>query len=317
MGVRALNKYLLEHCPSIKKKHLSTFRGTIFAIDTSIYLYKFLGNFHNGDTRLEQGFHEMCKMFIKYDIKPIFVFDGKPPPEKRQVIMDRMADKLRAETEYNQLIQKRSMSTSTDVNSVIDMGLCLDSDLQKQLDALKRRFIRIKDEEIQSVKDIISGYQTEGHNIEYQEADGEADTLCAQLIRDGRAFGCLSNDMDMFAYGCPHIMRELDTDRSTVMYYNTKIMLRELDLSLTLFRQAIILSGTDYNVDNETPLYESIRLAREYQEYLVVKKQVPYNKNNTDKTLGFYVWLTKNTKYVKDYARLMRVYNVYNSACSR
>ena len=286
MGVRTLNKYLLANC-TIKKKHLSTFKDTVFAVDTSIYMYKFLGNFQDGDQRLETGFHQMCQMFIKYGIKPIFVFDGKPPTEKKQVILERTADKLRAETEYNQLVQKQSTS--------------------EQLNALRRRFIRIKDAEIQSVKDIISGY-----GIEYQEAVGEADTLCAQLIRSNRAFGCLSNDMDMFAYGCPHIMRELDMERSTVMYYNMRVILRELDISAKLFREAIILSGTDYNSENETPLAESMWLAREYQEYVKYIQKMAYNRNNL--TLGCYAWLEKNTRYIKDYDKLVRIYSIFRNS---
>ena len=302
MGVRALNRYLLEHCSSIKKKHLSTFRGTVFAIDTSIYLYKFLGNFQDGDTRLEQGFRKMCNMFIQFGIKPIFVFDGKPPPEKHQVILDRIADKVLAETEYNQLIQKQSTSDSDPAS---------ESECER-LNKLRRRFIRVTDEEIQSVKDIINEYKSNGYNIEYQEADGEADTLCAQLINTGKAFGCLSNDMDMFAYGCMHIMRELDMERSTVIYYNLKIILRELKLQLGLFKSAIILSGTDYNTTNGIPLYESFNLALQYQLYFIGNQPGAYNHLQPySRTLMFYPWVMRETQYIKDYAKLMRVHSMF------
>ena len=145
--------------------------------------------------------------------------------------------------------------------------------------------------------------------MEYRAAEAEADTVCAQLMRDGKAWGCMSNDMDMFAYGCLYILRDLNVDTHTVIYYNMKLILRELKLSMKLFREVVILSGTDYNPTNDTPLHESMRLARRYQEYVVHVQGCPYDKNNP--TLSFYAWVEKNTWYIADSARLIRIYKMF------
>ena len=43
MGIRYLNKYLMQNCKnkSIEKKHLSCLGGKKIVVDTSIYLYKY------------------------------------------------------------------------------------------------------------------------------------------------------------------------------------------------------------------------------------------------------------------------------------
>ena len=42
----------------------------------------------------------MISLFRYYNIIPIFIFDGKPPPEKTQIIMKRVNDKQK-EKELN------------------------------------------------------------------------------------------------------------------------------------------------------------------------------------------------------------------------
>ena len=74
MGIPKLNRYLNDNCNkgSIKKTHLKILKGKTLVIDTSIYLYKFISN---GDL-LEQ-MYLFISILKSYDIKPIFIFDGK------------------------------------------------------------------------------------------------------------------------------------------------------------------------------------------------------------------------------------------------
>ena len=52
----------------------------------------------------------------------------------------------------------------------------------------------------------------------------EADELCAKLVVK-KAFACLSEDMDMFVYGCPKVLRYLSLLNETVVVYTQKDML--------------------------------------------------------------------------------------------
>ena len=86
MGIRYLNKYLLSKCTkkSIDTNHIKQMKNKTIVVDASIYLYKFIGE----DTFVE-SLYLMITTFMRYNIKLIFVFDGKPPPEKWQTIIDR------------------------------------------------------------------------------------------------------------------------------------------------------------------------------------------------------------------------------------
>ena len=47
MGIRYLNKYLVEHCQEcIEKKHLKDLYGKTIVVDISIYLYKYLMSYN-------------------------------------------------------------------------------------------------------------------------------------------------------------------------------------------------------------------------------------------------------------------------------
>jgi len=109
MGIKNLNKFLLDNCSkkSIKKTHLKELTGKTLVIDASIYMYKFL---------IENTLIESMYLFVSilkhYKITPIFVFDGKPPPEKKELLIKRRLDKLEAEQQYLQI--QKSLETETD-----------------------------------------------------------------------------------------------------------------------------------------------------------------------------------------------------------
>ena len=90
MGIKNLNRYLLEKCTdkSIQKKHLGIFDGKTVVIDTSIYLYKFIET-----NELIENMYLMISILLHYKIHPIFVFDGKPPKEKNDTLRKRKMDK--------------------------------------------------------------------------------------------------------------------------------------------------------------------------------------------------------------------------------
>ena len=46
--------------------------------------------------------------------------------------------------------------------------------------------------------------------IAYYESEGESDYVCAKMVKQKIAFACMSEDMDMFVYGCPKVLRYLE-----------------------------------------------------------------------------------------------------------
>ena len=93
MGIQYLNTYMKQEATkkSIIKTNLHELSNKIIAIDTSIYLYRFLS-----ENSLLENFYLMISIFKSYNIIPIFVFDGKPPKEKFEIIEKRQSDKMLA-----------------------------------------------------------------------------------------------------------------------------------------------------------------------------------------------------------------------------
>ena len=190
MGIKNLNKYLYEKCSkkAISKIHLRKLSGKTLVIDTSIYLYHFLG-----ENALMENMYLLISILKLYDITPIFIFDGKPPPEKQELLRKRYTDKKEAQTRY-QLIQSSldNMTYEAHKEALIEMT------------NLKRQCIRIYDEDIIKIKELMDAY-----NVTYYESPNEADDLCVYLVKIEQAWGCMSDDMDMFVYGCSYVLRNL------------------------------------------------------------------------------------------------------------
>jgi hypothetical protein len=282
MGIKNLNRFLYENCSkkSIKKIHLNQLSNKTLAIDTSIYLYKY-----SSEDLLMENMYLLISILKSYNIIPIFIFDGKPPPEKRELLQQRRMEKKEAEEKYNK------MKTELNENKV-------DEKQQVEMDKLKRLFVRINDDEIKKVKLLIDSY-----GFMYYDAPGEADHLCAYLVQIGKAWGCISDDMDMFLYGCKYVVRNISLLKHSAILYDSNQIWDDLEMSEQIFREIMVISGTDYNIHSKTSLKETIKW---YYEYLKYKERV------SEKILGFYVWLFKNTKYIVDYKELLDVYSLFS-----
>jgi 5'-3' exonuclease len=127
----------------------------------------------------------------------------------------------------------------------------------------------------------------------YCEAPSEADELCAMLVIKGVVWCCLSEDMDMFVYGSPRVLRYLSLMNHTFVLYDTKKILNKLEITQNELREICIVSGTDYNLNNQANLYTTLKYFKKYKKYL---------KNNEGKMkkAGFYDWLLEeNTNYIE------------------
>lgn len=273
----------MEKCKkaNIRKTHLSELSGKTIAVDTSIYLYKFMA-----DDTLTEHFYLMISLFRNYNIVPIFVFDGKPPKEKRRLLMKRRKHRKESEEQYNKLKEEYdALADSSDEKL----------ELRKELDLLKRESTSISYDNLATTKALITAY-----GAKYEQAEGEADVLCIQLVLAGKAWGCMSDDMDMFVYGCPRVFRHFSLVNHNVIAYDFSAMLGDLEMDIQTFREIAVLSGTDYNCDNKTSLGEMVAL---YEKY----------KHSNDNS-GFYNWVLHNSNYINDYQILLSIVKMFDIA---
>jgi len=280
MGIKHLNKFLLNKCTtadSIRRNvPFSHFSGKILAIDASIYMYKFLE-----ERALIENMYLFISILRHHSIIPVFIFDGKSPPEKKDLIDARRFKKREAEKRYLEL--KENAGADEDI-----------------LESLRRKFIRITNDHIQATKELFAAC-----GVSYYDAEGEADALCVHMVIENKAWACVSDDMDMFVYGCPRVIRNISMMNQTCMFYTMDSILKDIDMTLVEFRQIMVLSGTDYNNNDNTDLTETLNWFHEY------KKQMAKNNARGKQIIDFYDWLCRNTKYITNLELLQQIYNLF------
>jgi 5'-3' exonuclease len=285
MGIRYLNRFLKDNAtPSIKLCRLAELSGKKIAVDISIYMYRFAS-----DDSLIENIYLMLSVFRHYNIIPIFVFDGKPPPEKRELLQKRKEDKHEAEEEYNRL------KNALEINNDMD-----DADKQEiiyNMDMLKKKFVYVSKNDIEIVKNLIRFY-----GATYYDAPLEADELCAMLTIKEKVWACLSEDMDMFVYGCPRVIRYLSLLNHTAVIYDVKGILANLGITQKELREICVLSGTDYNIESEDNSHSLRDTLKYFKKYHKSKAKI-----------GFYDWLMNNYENcIKDYELLKKIYDMFD-----
>ena len=194
MGIRLLNKYIKTNCKKgVNVIKMENLRGKYIAIDTSIYLYRFLQ-----EEVLLENFYLLLSLLKFYNITGIFVFDGKPPEEKYKLIDKRNSVKAEAREKYKELEMKINKINNNDYEREEK------NDIQNEMVELKKKFVKLERYHIEIIKKLITAF-----GESYIDAEGEADQLCAKLVIKKIAYACLSEDMDLFLYGCPRVLRYL------------------------------------------------------------------------------------------------------------
>ena len=267
MGIPSLNYYIRKYCPrSIKTSHLKELEGQTIVIDTSIYLYRF-----KGMGSIIENMYIMCGLFKNYNITPIFVFDGAPPSEKQDTINKRILKKKEAEKEYNLMKNNlKNVLTKHQRNIIMD-----------KMKVLEKQFIRVKGYEIRKVKKFLRAVA-----INYIIAEGEADMVCAKMVIEGKADACLSDDMDLFVYGCPMVLRHFDFKNQTVLAYNLTHILEKFNLPLYDFKRLCILTGTDYSTGSRR---------KKFGYYYTLYKRFMDHKDT-----NFFSWITHDNNKIAD-----------------
>ena len=274
MGVKLLSKLLKTQCyDETRVTHLSSLYGKKICIDVSIYLYRY-----KSQNTLIESLYLMCSLFKHYNITPIFIFDGKPPEAKREELEKRKQNRLECEEKYNKL-KEQIKDTIT-------------KEQQKELAYLERGMTKITWEDIKSVQELFDAY-----GIKYMTALGEADTLCASLVIKKKVYAVLTEDMDLFAYTCPVVLRYFSLANHTCILYDLKKILKKLDINKKNFRLLCVLSGNDY-YNNKNNIFHYMRLYNKYKK--------------TKLDIDFIEWLTNiNQLDIGESEEIMNVVNIY------
>ena len=279
MGVKLLNTFLKCNCKKcLESIHLSNFKGKKICIDISIYIYKFLS-----ENSLLEKIYLLSSILKKYYIIPLFIFDGKNNNRKAGELKLRRENRIKSYKEYDKIMQ-----------DIKDNNIIMDSRLKKKLLNLKRNMVKLNSNHIENVKKLLDSM-----GLKYIQAIGEADSLCAELVLKKKVFACLSDDTDLFVYGCTNVINNINLLNHTITYCNINTLLKHINITLFDFKCICILSGTDYCLSKNN-------IFKNYQYYLkYINSEEKYNQS-------FIEWMIYNNIITTNLNELNDVLNIYN-----
>ena len=291
MGIKHLNQFLRKECSdAIRVMALNELSGRTVVVDASIFMYRFIA-----DNALLENMYSMLSFFKMHNIVALFIFDGKPPEEKRKTLHKRSRLKRIAELQYNRLLDDNNNNSTSNTNNNNN------NNNAAALKALRRRFIRVSDADFDRVKTLMRAF-----GVQYIVAEGEADALCAQMVIKRKAYACVSDDTDLFVYGCCRVLRHINLFDQTVTMYDMHKMLHILGINMTEFRQICVISGTDY--------LRGLKLNIAFGLFNHYKKCGKDAEERDDVFApDFYTWLHHTQGNRFDYNNTMTVYNIFET----
>lgn len=227
-----------------EKTTLEAFSNKVIAIDAYNAIYQFLASIRGPDglqlsdlegriTSHLSGLLYRNVNFLSLGIKPVYVFDGKPPSLKTAEIERRKQIKKDATVKYEKAIAEGNME-----------------DARK----FAQQTTSMKDGMVKESKQLLSHF-----GIPYIEAPSEGEATAAHLTNTGLAYAAASQDFDSILCGAKRLVRNFtNSGRRKIPNRNTYIdILPEIietqktldDLGIT--RDGLIdvgiLIGTDFN----------------------------------------------------------------------
>jgi len=293
MGIKNLSIILNQYCNcAINQRNLSSYSGMVIGIDISIFLYKYL---YNNDDHLE-GLTRLILRLYQNNIIPIFIFDGKPPKEKSDVLLER-----RERREY--LISKKNIleyCTNLQINKEFELfknnllefvntqknGYIISDDeikdyynknieeLNTDIEKVSKKIIHVTSAHIESSKKLFDLF-----GISYIVSPTEAECLLAVLCKENYIDACISEDTDILANGGQLFLRNFNADKNYVDEYCLEGILDILQVTYDQFIDICILCGSDYTtkIHGMGPI-TALKLIKKYKNLEEI-----INKNNINK----------------------------------
>ncbi|KAL3102033.1 hypothetical protein niasHS_003442 [Heterodera schachtii] len=234
MGIKDLSKVIADHSPSaIKTNEMKAYFGRRIAIDASMSLYQFLIAIRQDGAQLttEEGettshlngiFYRTIRM-MDNGIRPIYVFDGKPPELKSIELDKRMERRAEAEKQHLEATERGDKA---------------------DIDRFGRRLVKVTKEQSDECKHLLSLM-----GVPVVEAPCEAEAQCAELVRAGKAYATATEDMDALTFGSKILVRHMtfsEAKKMPIKEFSLERALKDWEISQDEFVDLCILLGCDY-----------------------------------------------------------------------
>ena len=235
MGIHGLTKLLGDQAPAaLRGRGFETYFGRRVAIDASMHIYQFLmvvgreggqvlSNEAGEVTAHLQGMFMRTARLLQAGIRPVYVFDGKPPEMKGGELQKRLQKRIQAEEE---------------LKAAREAG---DQELVEKLSKRTQRATREQSEQCKRLLRLMG--------VPVVQAPCEAEATCARMQAGGLVFAVSTEDMDALTFETQRLARHMmapASQKKDVLEFSLESALRELDLSMPEFIDLCILMGCDY-----------------------------------------------------------------------
>jgi flap endonuclease-1 len=236
MGIKGIKNLIKKFAPeAFETTTLNLLRGKTICIDSSIFLYKFR-YIHKTDNFHILGFLNLINKFNEYNIKCIFVFDGKPPQAKSETLKLRREKKEKIKERIVAL--KNLVQGPEFINSDSEEEQLEDQTLVSEIQRLERTIITITRQHSLEVIELLKSI-----GIPFLVANSEAEKACVYLQKHRHADFILTEDTDCLTFG-GHSVIFAKANIYTVCHLNK--ILNGLNLTMAQFIDLCILCGCDY-----------------------------------------------------------------------
>lgn len=257
---------------------ISELQNKVLAVDTFNMLYQFLTTIRSSDGSLLTDQHgnvtsHLVGMFsrvtslMQKNIKPIFVFDGKPPKLKLEERQRRKEIKQQAQKDY-EIAKSRE-------------------DIASMKKYASRTAVLTKDM-IDDAKQLIACL-----GLPIVQAPSEGEAQAAYIVKKGDAYATVSQDFDTLLYATPLLVRNLSIagrrkvpnkpvyETVNPEIINLKENLANLKITQDQLIAMAILIGTDYNkggIKGIGPKH-ALKFVNEYKELDELFKQAKWDEH--------------------------------------
>jgi 5'-3' exonuclease len=177
-----------------------------------------------------------------------------------------------------------------DKNSIKEQLQTIKEKLEDAVDKAENKTQTICYKKISEIKELLDQF-----GIPYiHDKRYEADIICSHLVKNNIADYCISNDMDMLAFGCNKVIRNLSFTSDLIDIYFIDNILLDLNITQPQFIDMCILLGCDYttkliNIKSSMPL----NLITKYNNI----ENVITNLTDINATLEKHILYNDNFKY--------------------
>ncbi len=233
--------------PLVVKRQLSLddLRGRSFAVDANNMLYQFLALIRMRDGRpftdsegnitshLVGLLLRTTRLMADYGMRPVFVFDGKPPALKKRTLEARRQYRERARKEWDEAVQRG------DYSSAWSKAVTMNSLTQPMQDDAKKLLGLL--------------------GVPYVQAPQEGEAQAAHMASRGDVWAANSRDYDVVLFGAPRLVRYVTVSGQEFLpskgiarpLIPELIELQPLLMALGITRGQLVdlalLVGTDFN----------------------------------------------------------------------